>query len=265
MNLNCISVDLESPLHREFNLSKRHQSDNGLTSQVTNRLLDLFNQYKIKATFFVTGEIFEWYPDLVAKIHSLGHEVAYHGHRHLLLTSKQILLSELKLSKKFIDKYHPLGFRAPKMFFRQEYYSILSDFGFKYDSSLYAPFSRVNSYSQVQELPAALYPYPFRSPARWSFPQDFKQALINGIPFGSGVFISLFPRLTQFFINRLNNRNQPAVLIIHPWQLLDSSTNLAPAGLLNWYRRVLYGKNIEKIIISLLKKNRFCVLKQLMK
>jgi len=261
---NSLSIDLESHLHREFNPKKRLYSDNLHTVQATNLLLNLLNQYKTKLTFFVTGEIYEWYPDLIETIHSKGHEIAYHSHRHLLLKTTNDLLTELKLSKKFLARYKPIGFRAPKMIFKKKFYKILADFGFKYDSSLYGSYKQIKTYSGVKEIPVSLFSYGF-SQQSLSFPQSFKQAVFQGIPFGSGLFISLFPKLTQYFISKINSQNQPAVLVIHPWQVINFPDTKNLQGLSNFPRRILYKKPIYDILNALLKRNEFTTLKSLIK
>ena len=45
----------------------------------TRRLLEIFEEYNIKATFFILGWNAERAPELVRDIHNLGHEIASHG------------------------------------------------------------------------------------------------------------------------------------------------------------------------------------------
>ena len=46
------------------------------------RLLDLYERYGVKATFFYTGYIARLYPDVVRMAHSKGHEIGSHGLTH---------------------------------------------------------------------------------------------------------------------------------------------------------------------------------------
>jgi peptidoglycan-N-acetylglucosamine deacetylase len=48
------------------------------------RILDMLNDYGVKATFFVPGVTAERYPALVERIVSEGHEVGHHSHTHRL-------------------------------------------------------------------------------------------------------------------------------------------------------------------------------------
>ena len=50
----------------------------------TRRILDLCDENKIKATFFVLGWLAERLPGLVREIYKRGHEVASHGYYHTL-------------------------------------------------------------------------------------------------------------------------------------------------------------------------------------
>ena len=69
-------------------------------------LLDLYQKYNIKSTFFFTGYIARLFPEIVKMVVPHGHEVASHGMSHrpedsfdLLSLSDQI--RDLKQSKKY--------------------------------------------------------------------------------------------------------------------------------------------------------------------
>ncbi len=51
-------------------------------SKNTERMLDILNNYGVKATFFVTGEAAEKYPELIRKIHENGHSIGNHSYSH---------------------------------------------------------------------------------------------------------------------------------------------------------------------------------------
>ena len=59
----------------------------------TQQLIDIMNQYKVKATFFVVGDWVDRYPESVKALHDAGHEIMNHSntHAHLpRLTAQQI-------------------------------------------------------------------------------------------------------------------------------------------------------------------------------
>ncbi len=57
--------------------------DDGPDPVYTPALLDLLDQYKARAVFFVVGKCLEKYPDLVYQIHQRGHVIGVHTERHV--------------------------------------------------------------------------------------------------------------------------------------------------------------------------------------
>ncbi|HOP10089.1 MAG TPA: polysaccharide deacetylase family protein [Oscillospiraceae bacterium] len=60
--------------------------DDGPYSAVTDKLLDLLDQYNAKATFFVVGYNVDYYPDTVRDIVNRGHCIGVHSTEHKTLT-----------------------------------------------------------------------------------------------------------------------------------------------------------------------------------
>ena len=83
---NVISVDVEDYFHAESFADIVERSQWGMyPSRVENntmRLLDLFAELKVDATFFVLGWVAERFPGLVREIAAGGHEVACHSYQH---------------------------------------------------------------------------------------------------------------------------------------------------------------------------------------
>src|SRR5262245_43392885 len=48
----------------------------------TDRLLELFDQMQVRATFFFLGEVAERNPALVRRVRVAGHEIGSHGYCH---------------------------------------------------------------------------------------------------------------------------------------------------------------------------------------
>ncbi len=87
-------------------------------SDKTLKILDILDEYEVKATFFLVGFWIDAYPDMVKEIHNRGHLIGNHSenHRHANVMSKEELTKEvLSVSRKITDitgqevKY----FRAP--------------------------------------------------------------------------------------------------------------------------------------------------------
>jgi polysaccharide deacetylase family protein (PEP-CTERM system associated) len=106
----------------------------------TQKLLDLFDQFRVQATFFVLGWIAERCPRLVKEIKSRNHEVASHGYGHITCSqlSKEALREDLRRSKSILEDItgQPvIGYRAPNFSLTKELLELLGDLGYLYDSS----------------------------------------------------------------------------------------------------------------------------------
>jgi peptidoglycan/xylan/chitin deacetylase (PgdA/CDA1 family) len=104
------------------------------------RLLDCFERYNVRATFFIPGYDADRYPEVMDKIGSAGHEIAGHGYVHedfsALSTDEQRAVlerSEDVLNRVFGRK--PAGWRAPDGLMTAETRPLLAERGYRYDSS----------------------------------------------------------------------------------------------------------------------------------
>ena len=108
------------------------------------RLLDLYEKYGVKATFFYTGHIAQLYPDVVRMAHERGHEVGSHGLTHEVSKAFDVLspeeqLSHLKQSKQILEDIigeEVVSFRAPAARVDKKFPLIMKETGFKVDSSV---------------------------------------------------------------------------------------------------------------------------------
>ncbi len=261
---NILSVDFESffylPTHTPNNKNNRKIYDEYITA-TGKELLDLLEKHKTKLTFFVLGELFEQYPELIEEINDSGHEIAYHTHKHKLLKNKNILLESLHESKKFIKKFKPNGFRAPKMFMKEEYFPILKKNGFKYDSSVYyqKSYDKING---IWELPISSINYFKKQDIIFPNPLGFKN-LLKEMPFGSGYFLGIYQSNIDFFISKYNKKNKQANLFIHNWQILKQKTisdhnyNYIFSHP-TYLHHLPYMVNLKKTMEHMLKNFKFC-------
>lgn len=92
--------------------------DDGPHPENTPAILNLLDQYKAKATFFMLGKSADFYPDLVQKVAEAGHEVANHSwsHPQLTLLSDQGIQQEINQTDDAIRAalgYNPTLHRPP--------------------------------------------------------------------------------------------------------------------------------------------------------
>lgn len=56
--------------------------DDGPNPEITPQILDILDEYRVPAAFFVTGENAGRYPDLIREIHNRGHQIGAHSLSH---------------------------------------------------------------------------------------------------------------------------------------------------------------------------------------
>ena len=111
-----MSIDLED-YYCDLPFSTWNQYESKVIEN-TQIILDLFEKYKVQATFFTLGYIAEKHPELIEKIKSQGHEIASHGYSHtdIRKMTKESFESDLLKSLSILEKISGeriLGFRAP--------------------------------------------------------------------------------------------------------------------------------------------------------
>src|ERR1041384_2398937 len=120
---NALSIDLEDwfCVHNLAGVISRDDWDkcDQRVRRNTTRILDLLDEKKVKATFFVLGWVAERAPDLIQEVERRGHEIGVHGYNHLLLTEITPEEFDADLDKALESlakagvKTDPIGFRAP--------------------------------------------------------------------------------------------------------------------------------------------------------
>jgi peptidoglycan/xylan/chitin deacetylase (PgdA/CDA1 family) len=163
------------------------------------KLLMLFQEEGITATFFTTGQIAESYPQLVGRILEQGHELGCHGysHRRFDQMNPAEAKAELSVAKQILDHFGPptVSFRAPNLALPENYLRLIKEQGFSIDSSQATykpPFPR--AYSQEGRLiriPATATSSIFRLPLAMAWP--------------------------------ILSRHPTPVLFVHPWEFVDMS------------------------------------------
>jgi len=93
--------------------------DDGPNPEYTPQILDILDDYKVKATFFLIGREIEKYPALTRRIleknHSIGNHSYYHK-KHLQLDSRKII-KEIEETSKIIKRFNGHS----QFFFRPPY------------------------------------------------------------------------------------------------------------------------------------------------
>ena len=184
-------------------------------------LLDLFASRGVRATFFTLGDLAARHPDLVARVHAAGHEVACHGATHTWLHRLGPVLFASGM-REAVDRLgsitgeHVAGFRAPFFSLTERTpwaFDVLEECGLTYDASLYpAPNDRYG------------WPGAPRHPARLAgrelalFPVPLHRQL--PVAFSGGAYLRIlpWPVVRQELLGQAAE-GVPGMVYVHPWEV----------------------------------------------
>ena len=200
-------------------------------------ILDIFDQYKIKATFFTVTNLLEKHEFDIKEI-AKKHEIASHSHTHSWLTEKNSEW-EMKTSLKLFKDYKiPVqGFRAPGFITTKNHFELLKKVGYSYDASLARFFpGRYNNLTMPKK--------PFLRNGVVEFPMPtFIPPLINsGLP-----YLKLFHPVSKVF-------HKPYMFYLHPWEFLEKRELIANRSLVGNLLQRNNGKKAITIFINYLEK-----------
>ena len=246
---NALTFDVEEYFHAEaFARVLRPEEWPTLESRVTRsteRLLDILDRERVRATFFVLGWVAERHPGLVREIASLGHEIACHGYGHRMIQqlSRPDFERDVTRAKRALEDAvgRPvLGYRAPTFsIMRATLWSldVLIEAGFRYDSSI---FPVVHDRYGIPDAPR--FPHRLKAPNGGEiteFPMSTVTMLGRRLPVAGGGYFRLFPyRVTRRAIARINGERQPAMVYLHPWEI-DPDQPRLPVGPLTRFRHLV--------------------------
>jgi len=229
--VNAMSVDVEDYFHVAALASSidRGQWDTMeyRAEASTRRLLDLFDQRGVRATFFVLGWVARRSPQLVREIHARGHEVASHGMSHELVFQQtpKVFRAETAEAKQLLED----AIGAPILGYRASTYSItraslwaldiLHDLGFAYDSSIFPVRHDVYGIPDAAPVPS-LIETPLGSRIV-EFPMSATPVLGFRVPISGGGYFRLFPYgFTRWGLRKLNRAlRRPFIFYVHPWEV----------------------------------------------
>ena len=203
-----------------------------------NKILGVLRKTKSSATFFVTLEVTEKYPEIIKNIYSLEHEIGIHGPRHKKLKDyskeefKTDCIKQIKLIEEITGK-RPVGYRAPHFSVNRETFwaiETLKDLGFLYDSSIFPMNMGEYGISGIKTTTHEILPNFSETPVSVAQIGPFKT------PFAGGIYFRALPYFIFKFLLKNTLKKQNVVLYFHPHEL-ESSTPKIKSG--PWLKRKL--------------------------
>ena len=250
--VNAMSIDVEDYFQvSAFDRVVPRSAWDSMESRVsgnTTRLLDLFDEYHVHATFFVLAWVAERHPALVREIVRRGHEVASHGYGHELVynLTPEAFRADIRRAKQVLEDAggQPVaGYRAPSYSITAKSMwalDVLIEEGYRYDSSIFP--IRHDRYG-VPGSPRHPYEIERASGRIVEAPPSTVAIGPLTLPVAGGGYFRLLPyRWTERGLARLNRRERkPAVFYLHPWEI-DPDQPRLPA---DWLGRFRHYRNLH--------------------
>ena len=238
--VNALSVDVEEWFQvGAFERVIARCDWDGLASRVadnTARVLDLFAEAGVSATFFTLGWVAARQPALVRRIHEAGHEIASHGwdHARVFTLGAKAFAADVERSRKALEDAAgaPVrGYRAPSFSIDARTpwaFAVLAEQGYVYSSSV-APV--VHDHYGWREAPRFAF-RPLADSALVELPVTTAEFGGRRLAAGGGGFFRVLPYgFTRAAIRQVNGLGQPAVFYFHPWEIDPAQPRVAHAPL----------------------------------
>ena len=239
----------------------------------TQKILELFEKYKVNATFFTLGYIAQTHPSLIEKIKSYGHEIASHGYSHTDLRKmtpesfEADLLKSLSILEK-ISGEKILGFRAPFFSISMKnfwVFKILKKY-LRYDSSIFPVKTPRYGISGAKTNPYFISDEnPLNEDSNGNFleipPTVLNLSFLGKLPVAGGFYLRFLPYFfLKIGIKKMNKNGFPAMCFLHP---RDLDTDMPRIKEYSWH--YYWGTNhAQKKFESLLKNFKFSSVREVM-
>jgi peptidoglycan/xylan/chitin deacetylase (PgdA/CDA1 family) len=194
----------------------------------TRALLDLFDRHRCRVTFFVLGEVAEWYPDLVQEIAGRGHEIACHGHHHVDMTvlGPERFARELARATATLEALtgqRAVGYRAPNLVYASWATRILEDQGFVYDATVSVSRPIGGKYRGWSHAPIHPYRPSYDDVARSGAARLVELPLppfpVLRLAAGSGILTRICGFSWTSLALRSASRTGTTMFYFHPWEV----------------------------------------------
>jgi len=225
----------------------------------THRILDIFAEKKIKATFFTLGWVAERYPNLISRIINDGHELACHGYEHIRVTEQtpDEFRQDITKTKKILEDLsgkEVKGYRAASYSIGVKNLwalDVLKEEGFKYSSSIYPV--KHDLYG-MPNAPRYVYK-PISNDDFKEIPITTLRFLDKNFPCGGGGFFRLYPYVfSKWAFNRINKQEQQSgIFYFHPWEIDPDQPRQNDLSLKTKFRHYLNLNKMEGRIKNLIR------------
>src|SRR5262245_5514883 len=272
---NALTVDVEDYFHvtafAHAIPRERWDSYPARVERNTKRLLEIFANEGVYATFFVFGWVAQKFPQLVREIVRAGHQLRCHGYGHQVIYngSDADFSCDVRKAKGLLEDLCGIpvkSYRAPSYSITARSLwalEILGEQGFEYDSSI---FPILHDNYGIASAPRFPHLEILRNGCRIKeFPPSTIRLFGCNFPVGGGGYLRLVPfSVTAWAIGRINQlERQPAMVYLHPWEI-DPDQPRIPASWPSKFRHYQNLASTEGKITRLLREFSFAPMEEVL-
>jgi polysaccharide deacetylase family protein (PEP-CTERM system associated) len=224
----------------------------------TDRVLGIFADAGVRATFFTLGWVAERYPELVRRIVEGGHELASHGYAHHRVTDQTPAqfaadVGRTRALLEDIGGVPVIGYRAASFSIDATTpwaHRVLAEAGYRYSSSVYPV--RHDHYG-MPDAPRFAY-QPADGQGIREIPITTVALGGRNLPCGGGGYFRLLPfPLFRWSIGRVNRREgESAIFYFHPWEVDPDQPRQKDLGVKTRFRHYVNLARMESRLCRLL-------------
>ena len=207
------------------------------------KLLELFNDTSVRATFFCLGWMAERMPHVVRQCQEAGHEIGSHGYAHIMAhgVSRASFREDIIRSRKILEDVtgkEVLGFRSPGFSVRNDngwFFDVVREAGYRYDASVFPAHHGHGGFRTTDLGPHVI---ETATGPLVEIPVSTVKILGQRVCLFGGGHLRITPLpLIRWGLRRLHEAGQPLVVYVHPREV-DPGHPRLPLGL--WRRFKCY-------------------------
>lgn len=249
---NAMTVDVEdffqvSAMEQAVDRGAWDRFDGRVEGNVS-RILELFAQQGVSATFFTLGWIAERYPQMVRRIVDNGHELASHGYDHIRVNqqTRDEFRADVAKARAILEDVGGVpvrGYRAASFSIGPQTpwaFEVLAETGHTYSSTTYP--IRHDLYGDPDGV---RHPYHPVSAGRFlEVPVATLRVAGRNWPCAGGGYFRLLPLIYGLKAIEVRNRRDrsPAVFYFHPWEIDPDQPRISG---LSWRGRLRHYTNLS--------------------
>lgn len=227
--------------------------------QNVDRILAMFEEHGVAATFFTLGWIAERYPRTIQRIVAGGHELASHGYEHEKVHTQapEAFRRDISQTKKILEDLsgqRVKGYRAASFSIDERStwaFDILAEECYEYSSSVYP--IKHDHYGMPN---ASRFAYrPCEQHPLLEVPISTVNLFQRNFPGGGGGYFRLLPYgISRWALRRLAEKDrEPAVFYFHPWEIDPDQPRMDGISLRSRFRHYVNLSSMERRLRAVLR------------